>query len=160
MAIEPVDVAPVRNVDELQRLLAQAVGRGNPVIKTPTRKNFPPRNATLLRNEVLFGIRENGSTVGHMAKRWFLCYLPISLDTIVAWVDGGANLRLTERAVVGGCDTGGHGKKMLRKGRCCRCPSLSRRLCERLQSELSMRRGSRPTHSARSFSPRSCSKSC
>jgi len=42
MAIEPVDVAPVRNVDELQRLLAQAVGRGNPVIKTPTRKNFPP----------------------------------------------------------------------------------------------------------------------
>jgi len=36
MAIEPVDVAPVRNVDELQRLLAQAVGRGNPVIKTPT----------------------------------------------------------------------------------------------------------------------------
>jgi len=42
LAVEPVDVAPVANAEALHRLLLKAIGRGNPVVKTPTRQNFPP----------------------------------------------------------------------------------------------------------------------
>ena len=42
LSIEPVDVAPVRNAEDLHQLLIKAIGRGNPVVKTPTRQNFPP----------------------------------------------------------------------------------------------------------------------
>jgi hypothetical protein len=41
LGIEPVDVAPVPNVEALYRLLLSAIGRGNPVIKTPSRQDFP-----------------------------------------------------------------------------------------------------------------------
>jgi hypothetical protein len=36
-----VDVAPVSNAEDLHQLLVKAIGRGNPVVKTPTRENFP-----------------------------------------------------------------------------------------------------------------------
>jgi len=42
LAIEPVDVAPVRTADDLHQALLKAIERGNPVVKTPTRQNFPP----------------------------------------------------------------------------------------------------------------------
>ncbi len=42
LAIEPVDVAPVRDADDLRQLLMKAIGRGNPIVKTPTRQSFPP----------------------------------------------------------------------------------------------------------------------
>jgi hypothetical protein len=42
LAIEPVDVAPVANPEALQQLLLKAIARGNPVVKTPSRQNFPP----------------------------------------------------------------------------------------------------------------------
>ena len=42
LAIEPVDVAPAHSVEELQRLLLKTIGRGNPVVQTPTRQDCPP----------------------------------------------------------------------------------------------------------------------
>ena len=42
LAVEPVDVGPVRNADDLHRLLMKAIARGNPLVTTPTRQNFPP----------------------------------------------------------------------------------------------------------------------
>ena len=42
LAVEPVDVAPVGNAEDLRRLLLKAIDRGNPVVKTPTRQTFPP----------------------------------------------------------------------------------------------------------------------
>lgn len=41
LAIEPVDVAPIRNAEDLHQLLLMAIGRGNPIVKTPTRQTFP-----------------------------------------------------------------------------------------------------------------------
>jgi hypothetical protein len=41
MAIEPVDVAPVPDATALKDLLLKAMARGNPVVPTPTRANFP-----------------------------------------------------------------------------------------------------------------------
>jgi hypothetical protein len=41
LAIEPVDVAPVANAEALHHLLLKSIGRGNPVVKTPNRQNFP-----------------------------------------------------------------------------------------------------------------------
>jgi hypothetical protein len=42
LAIEPVDVAPVRTAADLHQAILKAIERGNPVVKTPTRQNFPP----------------------------------------------------------------------------------------------------------------------
>ena len=41
MAIEPVDVRKVENREALQLMLVAAIERGNPVVPTPTRDNFP-----------------------------------------------------------------------------------------------------------------------
>ncbi len=41
MGVEPVDVQKVDTTEALQRLLLAAIARGNPVVKTPTRQNFP-----------------------------------------------------------------------------------------------------------------------
>jgi len=41
MGIEPVDVQKVESPEALQALLIAAIKRGNPVVPTPTRDNFP-----------------------------------------------------------------------------------------------------------------------
>ena len=41
MGVEPVDVQKVETVEALERLLLVAIARGNPVVPTPTRQNFP-----------------------------------------------------------------------------------------------------------------------
>lgn len=41
MGVEPVDVQKVETVEALERLLLVAMARGNPVVPTPTRQNFP-----------------------------------------------------------------------------------------------------------------------
>jgi hypothetical protein len=41
MAIEPVDVRKVESPEALQSMLLAAIKRGNPVVPTPTRDNFP-----------------------------------------------------------------------------------------------------------------------
>lgn len=41
MGIEPVDVQKVESPEALQTLLMAAIKRGNPVVLTPTRGNFP-----------------------------------------------------------------------------------------------------------------------
>src|SRR5215472_17302051 len=42
LAIGPVDVAPVLTAGDLHQALLKAIERGNPVVRTPTRQNFPP----------------------------------------------------------------------------------------------------------------------
>ena len=41
MAVEPVDVRKVEDPETLQSMLLAAINRGNPVVPTPTRKDFP-----------------------------------------------------------------------------------------------------------------------
>jgi hypothetical protein len=41
MDIEPVDVRKVENPETLRSMLVAAINRGNPVVRTPTRDNFP-----------------------------------------------------------------------------------------------------------------------
>ena len=41
LGIEPVDVTPVPSAKALHHLLLRAIGRGNPVIRTPGRQNYP-----------------------------------------------------------------------------------------------------------------------
>ena len=41
LAVEPVDVQRVDSVSALRELLLAAIARGNPVVQTPTRQNFP-----------------------------------------------------------------------------------------------------------------------
>jgi hypothetical protein len=41
MAVEPVDVRKVEDTKALQSMLLAAINRGNPVVPTPTRDNFP-----------------------------------------------------------------------------------------------------------------------
>ena len=41
MGIEPVDVRNVESPEALQSMLLAAINRGNPVVRTPTRDNFP-----------------------------------------------------------------------------------------------------------------------
>ena len=41
MGIEPVDVQEVESPEALQTLLMAVIKRGNPVVPTPTRGNFP-----------------------------------------------------------------------------------------------------------------------
>jgi hypothetical protein len=41
MGIEPVDVRKVESPEALQALLLAVIKRGNPVVPTPTRNNFP-----------------------------------------------------------------------------------------------------------------------
>jgi hypothetical protein len=42
LAVEPVDVEPVSDAIQLAKLLERAIRRGNPVVPTPTRADFPP----------------------------------------------------------------------------------------------------------------------
>ena len=42
MEQEPVVLVPVSNTQALQEALKTAIGRGNPMIPTPTRANMPP----------------------------------------------------------------------------------------------------------------------
>ena len=41
MGVEPVDVQKVETVDALKSILLAAIARGNPIVPTPTRGNFP-----------------------------------------------------------------------------------------------------------------------
>jgi hypothetical protein len=41
LAVEPVLVQKVTTVSELQSILVTAISRGNPVVPTPTRQDFP-----------------------------------------------------------------------------------------------------------------------
>jgi len=41
LGVEPVDVQTVDTVSALQKLLLAAIARGNPIVPTPTRANFP-----------------------------------------------------------------------------------------------------------------------
>jgi|SRR5579864_5223254 len=42
MQQEPVAVVPVSNTHALREALKHAIGRGNPIVPTPTRANMPP----------------------------------------------------------------------------------------------------------------------
>jgi hypothetical protein len=41
MGVEPVEVQKVETVEALEQLLLAVIARGNPVVPTPTRQNFP-----------------------------------------------------------------------------------------------------------------------
>jgi hypothetical protein len=41
LGIEPVHVVPVGDTEAVQRAIYQAISKGNPLVATPTRANFP-----------------------------------------------------------------------------------------------------------------------
>jgi hypothetical protein len=42
LGIEPVDVEKVADASAMKGVLLRAINRGNPIVPTPTRENFPP----------------------------------------------------------------------------------------------------------------------
>ena len=42
LGIEPVDVERVTDAEALKRVLLKVIGRGNPIVPTPSREHFPP----------------------------------------------------------------------------------------------------------------------